>query len=272
MILDKGDNRLAAATAVTLGDSTNSGVLQLGSSVASSLTVAGLTTSGTGTGNKVIGGFSTVSTLTVNNTADNVYGGTLGGTGNDGNLALIKQGTGTLTLAGAVNYSGNTTINAGTLNVSVLLPGYNSPGRVTVSAGGTLAVGIGAGWTDTNVNDLLTANPIGPGANLGLDTTAGNYAYTAALGGGLGLAKLGANTLTLSGVKTYGGATDVRSGKLVLDGGIAGSPVVTLGSGSNSGVLQLGATAACNQTIAGLATSGTGTANQVVGGAARFPR
>ncbi|NBX88536.1 MAG: hypothetical protein EBQ86_00355, partial [Betaproteobacteria bacterium] len=41
---------------------------------------------------------------------------------------------------------------------------------------------------------------------------------------------------------------------------------VTLGSGSTSGVLQLGSGGVVSQTIAGLATSGTGTDNKVVGG------
>lgn len=78
-------------------------------------TLAGLTTSGDG-GNVVGADATTDSVLTLNIATSNTFGGTLGGLGTDENeLALVKDGAGVLTLTGANTYSGNTTINDGTL-------------------------------------------------------------------------------------------------------------------------------------------------------------
>lgn len=81
------------------------------------------------------------------------------------------------------------------------------------------------------------------------------------------LSKSGQGNLILSGANnTYSGATNVEAGTLILNLGNDRLPTgtsVTLGSGSNSGILQLNG---FSQSIAGLGTSGTGTANSVLGG------
>ncbi|WP_395730689.1 beta strand repeat-containing protein [Prosthecobacter sp.] len=81
------------------------------------------------------------------------------------------------------------------------------------------------------------------------------------------LSKSGQGNLILSGANnTYTGATNVEAGMLILNLGNDRLPTgtsVTLGSGSNSGILQLNG---FSQSIAGLGTSGTGTANSVLGG------
>ena len=72
---------LASTSGVALGNGTSSGVFTLGDSTgAVSQTVSSLTTSGTGTGNAVVGGNAITSTLTVNNSSTDTYGGKLGGT------------------------------------------------------------------------------------------------------------------------------------------------------------------------------------------------
>ena len=88
--------------------------------------------------------------------------------------------------------------------------------------------------------------------------------------GAINLVKTGTNTQTLSGANTYGGTTAIQDGVIIAAGGtnrLPSTTAVTLGSGVTSGLLQLGdGTGAVSQTIAGLATSGTGTTNAVVGG------
>lgn len=83
------------------------------------------------------------------------------------------------------------------------------------------------------------------------------------------LAKTGNGTLTLtSRDNSYSGSTLVENGTLRIDLGNDRLPTgtsVTLGAGTTSGVLQLNG---FSQTIAGLTTAGTGTANAVIGGSA----
>jgi len=96
-----------------------------------SQTVGGLVTPGTGAFNSLVGGSTAASTLTVNNTSANTYAGTIGGMGaNQNNIALVKQGAGSLALSGVLTYTNNTTINAGTVAASSL----------TIVDGATLSV------------------------------------------------------------------------------------------------------------------------------------
>ena len=68
-------NELPTTTTVTLGDAAanTSGVLELFNNQA----IAGLQTAGTGTGNAVVGGSSAISTLTIENDADDTFAGAL---------------------------------------------------------------------------------------------------------------------------------------------------------------------------------------------------
>jgi len=84
--------------------------------------------------------------LTVGNgsTANMVYNGQL-----QDNVALVKNGTGVLTLTNANTYIGGTTVNAGVLDVSNTLAGGSATGIAPVTiAGGTLA---GAGAISSQV-------------------------------------------------------------------------------------------------------------------------
>ena len=189
------------------------------------------------------------------------------------NVNLVKLGDNTLTLeppTGGNNYTGTTTIAAGTLDAATpaALPGYNVSGEVSVAAGATLAVRVGGNsasgdWNCPSANTdqiatLLANAAFADGATLGIDTndaSAGPFTYAGAIadtsGGSLGLAVSGGHTLILSGANSYSGPTTVTVATLQL--GVAdalpSTTVVTLAGGG----LDL---ADNDLTIAGLAGSG----------------
>src|SRR6202012_5725831 len=103
----------------SFGSVGNVGILQLGNSTGpSNQTVTSLTVVGTSNlaNNKIVGGSASVSTLTVNLSADDTFVGTLGGTAtNNNNLALTLIGSAKLTLSAANKYTGGTNVNGGTL-------------------------------------------------------------------------------------------------------------------------------------------------------------
>ena len=177
-----------------------------------------------------------------NNIGSTTYAGVLSGPG-----SLSKVGSGTLTLSGTNNtYGGGTAVSGGVLEDACpgALPGYDTSSTVTVGADGTLAVGVGgAGWSATNINDLLAANGTGfsVGSMLGLDTAnpanaTNGFSYGNSIGSqnshlNMGLTKLGANTLTLAAQNYFTGTT-------VIDGG-----VLSIGYDDNLGVAPASATA-----------------------------
>ena len=118
---------------------------------------------------------------------------------------LVKSGTGTLTLGGANAYTGGTTIDTGTLQLT-------NGGSV----GGNIA----------------------NNATLSINRTDSSTLSNAVSGSG-SLTKAGAGTLTLSGANTYTGATIVAGGTLRIDGNSRlGNTTNTLAI-SNAGVLEV---------------------------------
>ena len=165
----------------------------------------------------------TISDLTVGSAIVDVgTGGAIG--------RLVKDGPGQLTLTGANTYSGGTFVNVGTLEAMTpaSLPNYGTSGKLSVTAGATLAVST-ANWTSGNIDTLL-ANPSFLCGNLGLDVpAAASFGYgTAITTSGVGFVKLGGGTLTLSGANGYTGLTTVLGGALEL-GVNAQNPLLTLG-------------------------------------------
>lgn len=199
IVLDGGDNRLSVNGGIELGltNGSNAGTLQLGSgATASNQTVTSLvvTSGNTGAGNKVIGGATAVSTLTVNNSTDSNFTGTLGGaSGDQGQLALTKTGSGTFTLAqpatGSVthNYLGTTTVNGGALVVNNAITGTSG---VTVSSGATLggsgSITTGSGSFGITVQSGASLAPgglLGASGTLTLSLGAGGLDVSAAASG-----------------------------------------------------------------------------------------
>ncbi len=100
-------------------------------------------------------------TLTTGNATNTVYAGTIGGTGN-----IIKAGTGRFTLGGASTYTGNTTISAGTIEVTNASGSATGTGIVSTAATTTLTGnGIIAGTVSAS------AGTVAPGSTLGKLTT-----------------------------------------------------------------------------------------------------
>jgi len=123
---------------------------------------------------------------------------------------LAKTGDGTLTLSGAIDYRGGTTVSGGTLSIGSdeINSNIGTPdlGKINMLAGGTLQL-TGAtftqGWT------------LGAGSNA--IETPNNTTFDGSLTGSGGFSKTGAGTLTLTGANTYTGLTEVRAGTLELD-------------------------------------------------------
>ena len=166
-----------------------------------------------GSGSVALGG----NLLTIGN-SDNqscTFSGLISGSGG----LLAKQGSGMLTLSGSDTYSGGTTVDAGTLEAAgtASLPGYATSGKLTAANAAVLAVGAGgSGWTAAEISTLLSSNGTGfaSGSIFGIDTSGGSLSYNSNITGKVGLAKLGGNTLVLSGSDTYSGGTTVEAGIL----------------------------------------------------------
>jgi autotransporter-associated beta strand protein len=172
-------------------------------------------------------------TLTVgsNNTSTTVSG-VISDCGSDGTMcfaaggnngALVKVGTGTLTLSGINTYDGGTTVNAGLIN-------FNSAssfgtGSITLNGGGLQW----ATGTSTDISSRLAA--IGSNGAI-FDTNGNNVSLATGLSGTGGLTKIGAGTLVLSATSLYSGVTNVTGGTLEVDGSIASSSSVNVASGA----------------------------------------
>jgi autotransporter-associated beta strand protein len=240
LTLSGGNNRLSANDSVDLN---NNGVLHLGSATAASnQTLSSLIVGSMGTVNRVVGGDAAqTSTLTINNSTADPYQSYLGsGTADTtmvtaaNDLALTKTGVGTLTLGGGglittlSTYDGGTNVNQGTLALGVTnaLPasrtltfngGTLTSGAVSIN-GGTLDL---AGFSSVAGPVTLTSGSIvdsvGGGVLSGSSYTVQSGAVGAVLGGaGVSLTKTTGGIVTLSGVNTYTGGTNVDAGTLIL--------------------------------------------------------
>ena len=137
-----------------------------------------------------------------------------------GSLGLFKVARNALTLTGTNTYTGGTMINGGVLSVAstAALPNSGTSGYVSVANNATLAIAAGGAgqWGATDLGNLMAANSgnFAGGSTLAIDTTGGSLTYSGAIAGGMGLAKLGGNTLYLNGANSYSGSTSVGGGVL----------------------------------------------------------
>jgi autotransporter-associated beta strand protein len=172
-----------------------------------------------------------------------------------GAYGLTLNGPGTVTLNGANTYTGNTTLNAGrlvlslagsvggsaalvfnggTLDASALSPsaltlnsGQALRGAGTVSGSLTAAVGDAMpshNWTLATGTNFLA---VSSGSSRIVVASGQNTTVSASLQG-RGFEKVGAGTLTLSGTSTYTGATEVRAGTLAVSGTLGNTALTVL--------------------------------------------
>ncbi|WP_076593633.1 autotransporter domain-containing protein [Herminiimonas arsenitoxidans] len=197
--------------------------------------------------------------LTVQGNNDLALSGTITGNG-----SLNKVGTATLTLTGANDYTGGTTVSAGALqgnsnslqgaitnNANVIFNqasngtyagNMDGSGRLTKTGTGTLILAGSnnyAGGTFINAGTLqgdslsLQGN-ITNNAALVFDQ-AGTGTYAGGISGSGWLTKTGAGTLTLSGVNTYVSDTAINNGTLIVNGSINNSFINVNNGGTLSG-------------------------------------
>jgi fibronectin-binding autotransporter adhesin len=187
--------------------------------------------------------------LTVNTT------GTVSMTSLLGSGTVTKTGSGSYILSAAnTSFTGNTVINAGTLQMgNARALGSSGSGSVTVNSGGTLALsntgtvatkaltlnGSGAGG-DGALNNVSGTNTWAGTVNLASTSTvgvsAGQLTISGAISGSGGLTKAGPNTLILTGNNTFTGTTTVNAGTLNLNGSgsnkaLGGTSEVVINSG-----------------------------------------
>jgi autotransporter-associated beta strand protein len=219
------DNSMGAAAVLTQSGN-GAGTVFLGTVAAStSQTIGGLQTTGTIAEADRKRVQSTAGILTINTAADQsyTYGGRI-----TGGTTLNIGGFGTQVLNSTNTYTGNTVINGGTLQFGTQVALYNNGvagawtdvDRIQVASGGTLAVNVGGtGEFTTSDLDVLTAlGGLASGARVGIDTSnaGGSLTYSSAIGGGIGVTKLGSGTLLLEAANLYTGPTTIKAGTLEL--------------------------------------------------------
>jgi autotransporter-associated beta strand protein len=194
---------------------------------------------------------------------------TTGGGVNDGQSAgvfnglhLTKEGAGIFVLKGANTYTGNTTVNAGTLRLGAS-ESITNTSILTVNASGTFEM---KDFSET-VHNIAGSGIIRNGGvatsllTVGANNLASTYSGLLENGGGvLALTKNGTGILTLSNANTYSGATLLNAGGILATnntalGDATGSTTVASGA-----VLQIqgGIQVAENVTISGTGISSLG--------------
>lgn len=164
----------------------------------------------------IAGDVTNNATLAFNRSNDLDFDGVVSGTGD-----LVKKGAGTLTLTAANTYTGDTKIQAGTLELGAGGSLAKST-DIDVSANATFDVN---GHAQT-VGTISGAGEIklGTGGELTVDFASKDATFAGTISGGGSLVKTGAfSKLILSGDNTYTGGTTIEEGILQVGNGTTGS-------------------------------------------------
>lgn len=181
------------------------------------------------------------------------HGTTVGGTG------FVDMAN-----AGAAAARNTFNLNGGVLTTPRVGATSLTPTRLFNFNGGTLRA---AGSSATFFQGLSTANVLAGGAVIDSDAHTITIAQNLLDGGGGGgLTKLGAGTLTLSGANTYAGPTTVSNGTLLVTGAL-GAGAVSVESGATlggTGTIDGPVTVAAGGTFAPGTSIGTLTVNNTL--------
>ena len=144
--------------------------------------------------------------------------GLLHGTGVAVDGGLTKTGGGILTLTGTSTYNGTTTINNGVLNGNTnALANYATAGKYVINSGGVLSfvAGTSPNFTSAQIDTARSNATFNTGSAFGIDNAAA-FTYGSTISGGIGFAKLGTGTLTLSGPNSYIDVTSMYAGTVAV--------------------------------------------------------
>lgn len=213
------------------------GTLRLGTTLTDDISLRTIT---------LLDGGGTIDTNTIDLALANSVGSGLGG--------LTKVGLGNLTLNAAATYTGATIVTTGTLTIGANNATGNG-GALSIGAGATLALGansITAGLVTTSGADpaITGTGTISASTGFFFDHDGGTDLVTvdAVLAGPGGVFKANrASNLTLNGLNTYTGTTEIQQGILSINSisNINGGPSA-LGNAANaeSGIIRMGITTA----------------------------
>ena len=230
-IFEKGTGSDTISTAINL-DASATGV-SFSNTSTGTLTISGSVTGNATSGTQILtlATSSTGGVVVSGNITDGAAGGAVG--------VNVNGGTGLVTLSGANNYNGPTTVASGTLLFVNETSLYNNASttkwtaaNLTVASGATAAFNVGGTgqFTTTDVTTLLSnltagnGNGLLAGSSIGFNTAnasgstftiSNNITDSTGTGGGsIGVTKLGAGVLVLSGSNGYSGVSTVSGGVL----------------------------------------------------------
>jgi outer membrane autotransporter protein len=229
-------------------------------------------------------------------------GGVIGDGGNG--YGITKAGAGTLILSGvASTYTGQTVINAGTLQVAKLAAGgvNSSLGAtvattpivlgdgvhaatldytgttgdtsdrqfvVTLGSAGTIKAS-NAGFVDLGLSGMV-ANNGGITFDVTLGAGAGKLTESGVISGAGTLTKLGTGTLALSGANTYTGVTTISAGILQIGAGAGTGKLDPTGGIVDNATLEIDRTGTITQSTDLGVISGSGVVNLIGAGTTIF--